>query len=179
MADTDKGPRPLTAGEIAMAKRAFGDEPPYDKVRLRRGAGLNAAAAFAFARGNPAITLVRTIYFKTPWHEDFSAAGSKSKADLLHELTHILQYKRLGVVGFGLRYARELAAHKFKPSTLYDYEKAGTKFPEATLEGQAEMVGNYAKGLFGTGPNAAAAAAKVAPWLEGSGLFKGEGGSVS
>lgn len=171
MAETESGARPLTAGEIALAKRAFGDEPPYDRVRLRRGAGMNAAAAFAFMRGNPAITLVRTIYFKTPWHEDFSAASAGEKAALLHELTHVLQYAQLGVVGFGLRYARELAANAFKPGRLYEYEKAGTKFPKATLEGQAEMVGDYARALLGTGPNAAASAAKVAPWLEGSGLF--------
>jgi hypothetical protein len=161
----------MTAGEIALAKTAFGDEPPYDQVRLRRGAGMNAAAAIAFLRRNPAITLVRTIYFKTPWHEDFSLADENDKADLLHEMTHILQYKRLGVLGFGLRYARELAAHGFKPGTLYDYRKADTKFPKATLEGQAEMVGDYVRAIFGTGPEAAAEADRIAPFLEGSGLF--------
>jgi hypothetical protein len=171
MAETEEGPRPLTAGEIALARRAFGDDLPCDKVRLRRGAGMNAAAAIAFMRGNPAITLVRTVYFKKPWHADFSAANASDKSDLLHELTHILQYERLGVLGFGLRYAAELAKHRFQAGRLYDYKKAGTKFPKATLEGQAEMVGDYAKALLGTGPNAAAEAAGIAPWLEGSGLF--------
>jgi len=171
MAETEGGARPLTAGEIALARRAFGDEPPYDKVRLRKGAGMNAAAGIAFMRGNPAITLVRTIYFRRPWHADFSAANADDKADLLHELTHVLQYERLGVLGFGLRYARELARHGFRPGRLYDYKAAGTKFPQATLEGQAEMVGDYARGILGTGPNAAAHAAAIAPWLEGSGLF--------
>lgn len=169
MAESDGGARRLTSGEIALAKTAFGDEPPYDKVRLRRGAGVNAAAVIAFLLGNPAITLIRTIYFKTPWHEDFSAADPKSKADLLHELTHVLQYERLGVLGFGLRYVRELAAHGFKPARLYDYKAANTKFPKATLEGQAQMVGDYAEAK--SSGNSFAIAA-IGPWLEGSGLFE-------
>jgi hypothetical protein len=169
MAETDGGTRRLTAGEIALARTVFGDEPPYEKVRLRRGAGMNAAAAIAFMRGNPAITLLRTIYFKTPWHEDFSAADARAKADLIHEMTHILQYKRLGAIGFGLRYARELAAHGFKPGRLYDYRAAKTKFPSATLEGQAEMVGNYVEAKLG---GKAAAMAEIGGWLEGSGLFE-------
>jgi hypothetical protein len=168
MGKTGGGARRLTAGEIALAKSAFGDEPPYDRVRLRRGAGMNPAAAIAFMRGNPAITLVRTIYFKTPWHEDFSAAGPGAQAELLHELTHILQYHRLGVLGFGLRYARELAAHGFRPGRLYDYRAAKTEFPKATLEGQAEMVGNYAKAKLGGN---VAGMTEIAPWLEGSRLF--------
>jgi hypothetical protein len=172
MAETEEvGARRLTDGEIALARRAFGDEPPYDKVRLCRGAGMNPAAAIAFMRRNPAITLVRTIYFKKPWHEDFSSADADSKADLLHEMTHILQYHRLGVVGFGLRYAWELAANGLNPNKLYKYAEAGIKFPKATLEGQAEMVGDYARAILGAGPGAAAQAAKIAPWLEGSGLF--------
>jgi hypothetical protein len=172
LAKTDGGARPLTAGEIALARTAFGDEPPYDKVRLRRGAGMNAAAAIAFMRGNPAITLIRTIYFKTPWHSDFSTADARARADLLHELTHILQYERLGALGFALRYARELAAHGFRPGRLYDYKKANTKFPKATLEGQAEMVGDYALALLS---GTAAGAAEIAPWLESSGLFEFRG----
>jgi hypothetical protein len=169
MAKSEGGARPLTEGEVALARTAFGDEPPYDKVRLRKGAGMNAAAAIAFMRGNPAITLIRTVYFKTPWHRDFSTADPRSKAELLHELTHILQYERLGPLGFGFRYARELAAFRFRPGRLYDYKKAGKKFPQATLEGQAEMVGNYAEAKLN---NNAAGMAEVAPWLEGSGLFE-------
>jgi hypothetical protein len=169
MSETDGGARRLTAGEIALAKTAFGDEPPYDRVRLRQGAGMNAAAAIAFMRGNPAITLVRTIYFKTPWHEDFSAADPRAKAELLHELTHILQYHRLGVIRFGLRYARDLAMNRLNPNKLYKYREAGTKFPRATLEGQAEMVGDYAQARLSENE---AAMAEVAPWLEGSGLFE-------
>lgn len=169
MAETNRRVRPLSAGEIALAKRAFGDEPPYGRIRLRRGAGMNAAAAIAFMRGNPAITLSRTIYFKTPWHDDFAAADEKGKADLLHELTHVVQYERLGVLGFGLRYARELAAHGFRPGRMYDYGKAGRKFPKATLEGQAQMVGDYILALL---RGDAHGAAEVAPWLEGSGFFE-------
>ncbi len=169
MAEKDGGARRLTAGEIALARTVFGNEPPYDKVRLRRGAGINAAAAIAFMRGNPAITLVRTIYFNSPWHEDFSAANARDKADLLHEMTHILQYHRLGILGFALRYARDLAANRLDPNRLYKYKEAGTKFPKATLEGQAEMVGNYAEARLAGDE---AAIAEMAPWLEGSGLFE-------
>ena len=169
MAETEEKARPLTAGEIALARRAFGDELLYDRIRLRRGAGMNAAAAIAFMRGNPAITLSRTIYFKTPWHDDFTAADEKARSDLLHELTHVVQYQRLGLIRFGLRYARELAACGFNASRMYHYEKAGRKFPKATLEGQAQMVGDYILALL---REDARRSAEVAPWLEGSGFFE-------
>jgi hypothetical protein len=142
---------------------------PYDEVRLRRGAGINAFAAIAFLRGNPAITLIRTVYFKSAWHSDFSAADARARAELLHELTHILQYRRLGGLRFALRYTRELAAHGFRPGRLYAYRASGKTFPTATLEGQAEMVGNYAEAML-RGDDLAMA--EIAPWLEGSGLFE-------
>jgi hypothetical protein len=120
-------------------------------------------------RGNPAISLVHTIYFKRPWHDDFSLADPHSQADLVHELTHILQYEKLGVVAFAWRYARELAAVGFRPGRLYDYRSAGTKFSHATLEGQAQMVGDYCEAKLRRDK---AALAAIAPWLEGSGLFE-------
>ena len=161
--------RGLTAGETALARAAHGDRIAYQSVRIVDGPGTSFAAHIAFMRGNPAITLSRTIYFKTPWHDDFTAAGEKARSDLLHELTHVVQYQRLGLIRFGLRYARELAACGFNASRMYHYEKAGRKFPKATLEGQAQMVGDYILALL---RGDARRAAEVAPWLEGSGFFE-------
>ena len=65
-------------------------------------------------------------------------------------MTYIWQFQRLGVLRFGLRYLRELAAHRFDRKALYAYDP-GDAFAEATLEAQAQMVQEQAAHLAGTG----------------------------
>lgn len=136
--------RKLTAGERALAEAAFEPRQPiaYDKVRLRLGSGANPAAAAAFLKGNPAITLGHTVYLKQrKWSEDYSVAGDAST--FIHELAHVWQWERLGRVRFLARYARELAGVRFRPEALYAYGE-NMPFDGATLEAQAQMLGHYA-----------------------------------
>ena len=110
-------------------------------MRLSDGAGPNPVAQIAFARGNPAITLGSTIYFKKAFCPDFCAP----QADLngfMHEMTHVWQFQRLGKTRFLLRYAREFARVGGHAGAMYLY-KAGDRFDDAMLEAQAEMVGDY------------------------------------
>src|SRR5688572_31598684 len=105
--------RGLKPGEIALLKEAFGDRLAYGGIRLRLGHGGNPAAAAAFRNGNTAITLRRSIYFRTHYSDDFAQSDVASQSLFLHEMTHIWQYATLGVPGFLARYARDLIACGF------------------------------------------------------------------
>ena len=135
--------RGLTPGEIALARKAFADKIPYKRVMICRGTAGNPIAWIAFRNGNPAITLGKSIYIADGYSEDYSKAGPKGVELLMHELTHVWQYGELGIAPFLLRYVRELAASGFDANATYDYEPGKTPFGGATLEAQAEMIGDY------------------------------------
>lgn len=162
--------RPLTAKEIALCRSIFPDELPYAAVRLCDGPGRNPAAKTAFARGNTAITLRRRLYFRVRYCEDFSRGDEKAQHLFVHEMTHVWQWHRLGVVRFLLRYARELLACKGDANAMYGYERGVTAFAEAMLEAQAQMAGDY-RWVAVTGDEKEQAL--IARNLAGSGLFPG------
>lgn len=154
--------RKLTQSEIALARKAFGDRIDYRKVRLREGPGNNVFAHIAFAKGNTAITIGSKIYFRKHYCPDFSAPGQNGEI-FLHEMTHVWQYQTLGVPAFAARYGAEFVQVKGRPNDMYLY-KAATRFDEAMLEAQAQMVGDYHSAK-------AAAKARIAENLKGSGLY--------
>ena len=158
--------RKLTSGEIALARTAFGDKIDYAGVRLSDGPGNSPFAHMAFAKGNPAITIGSTVYLKTDYCPDFSAPGENGRT-FMHEMTHVWQYRALGMPAFFARYGVELAQAKGKPNDMYKYSEA-TKFNDAMLEAQAQIVGDYHRAK--TDGNAAAAA-RLAKNLAGSGLY--------
>jgi hypothetical protein len=165
MADLTR--RPLTDGELAMAVSAFGDGLDYGRVRLCQGAGGNPGAHLAFRKpGVDAITLIRTIFFRGALVGDFSQGGDASL--FMHEMTHIWQYQRLGVVRFGLRYLNELEACNFDRVCLYHYDCGHTAFAEARLEAQAQIVQDYGLAV---GAGRAGQAEALRRNLAGSGLF--------
>jgi Domain of unknown function (DUF4157) len=159
--------RKLTAGEIALARAAFGGRIDYRRVRLVDGAAVNPVAGIAFFKGHPAITLGSTIYFRRDFCDDFSGPGPDAKL-FMHEMTHVWQYRKMGRVRFLLRYARELAAAGFAPSAMYKYGWGRTRFGEAMLEAQAEMVADYSEALWSMNE---AGKAVFARNLAGSGLY--------
>jgi hypothetical protein len=134
--------RALTEGEIELARAVFGERIDFGPVGIRHGHGGNPFAWLAFK--NPrvdAITLIRTIFFKSDPGADFSKGGDATL--FLHEMTHIWQYQALGVARFYWRYLIELEAVNFKSEELYRYGEGTTPFGEAWLEAQAQMVQNY------------------------------------
>lgn len=135
--------RGLKASEIALLREAFGDRLAYDGVRLRLGHSGNPAAVAAFRNGNTAITLRRSIYFRTHYSDDFAEADVAAQSLFHHEMTHIWQYAALGVPRFLARYARDLAACRFNARAMYRYDEGVTPFARTRLEAQAQMVGDY------------------------------------
>jgi hypothetical protein len=160
--------RPLTAQEIALCRSIFPDELPYSAVRLCDGPGSNPAAKVAFARGNTAITLRRKLYFRVRYRADFSQGDEKAQHLFVHEMTHVWQWHKMGVVRFLLRYGRELLACKGDANAMYKYDRGVTPFAKAMLEAQAQMAGDY---RWVTMTQDKDQEALIAKNLAGSGLF--------
>ena len=134
--------RSLTAGEVALCRGIFPDKLPYGDVRLVDGPAVNDLAEAAFRNLNTAITLRRTIYFRLHFQEDFSSADRNARRLFVHEMTHVCQWRRLGVIRFLLRYARDLLACRGNAAAMYRYED-DVPLDRSRLEAQAEMVGDY------------------------------------
>ncbi|HYJ30425.1 MAG TPA: hypothetical protein VEW25_08815 [Allosphingosinicella sp.] len=134
--------RSLTPDEIAYAVKFFGTTIDFKKVRVVNGSGGNVIAEIAFKNGNPAITLASVIYIKDGYEDDFGKPGADTSL-FMHEMTHIWQYGALGVPTFLLRYLGEWAAKGFDADAMYKYVPGKTPFASASLEAQAEMVGDF------------------------------------
>ena len=159
--------RGLTGGEIALARAAFGNKIDYGPVKLADGPGMEPLALIAFARGNPAITVESIVYFKQDYCPDFSAAG-KNRASFIHEMTHVWQYQRLGLIAFAARYGVDFAKAGGKPEDMYKFDAGKTRFKDAMLEAQAAMVEHYSDALW---RKQEARAAQLAKNLAGSGVY--------
>lgn len=145
-AETGRPPeaRTLTKAEARRVEAAFGGALPLDDVRFVSGPGRSAMAAMAFRKGNPAITIGRTVYFKPGHYRPDFAATPEGVSLLVHECTHVVQYGRMGYVRFFAKYGVDLCRCGFSPARLYHFEKRATTFGTETLEGQAEMAGTLA-----------------------------------
>lgn len=159
--------RTLTAGEIALARAAFGGRIEYDGVTMSDGPGSQPLAHLAFAKGNPAITVGSTVYFKADYCPDFSAPG-QNRRSFIHEMTHVWQYGDLGLAVFFLRYGGDLLKVGGNPDDMYPYTHGETRFADAMIEQQAEMVADYSVAVWSrNGPNIALFARNMG----GSGLY--------
>ena len=127
--------RPLTAGEIALAQAAYGGKIDYGRVKLSDGPGSNPLAHMAFAKGNPAITVGSTVYFKQDFCPDFSAPGRNRKC-FIHEMTHVWQHQH------GINVWAQGAVER-----SYDYElvSCDANFTDYGIEEQASIVEDYSR----------------------------------
>lgn len=133
--------RRLTAGEKELLRDVFRGMIDYDRIRLQDGAGRNPIALVALrSPKNWAMTYLSTIHYnKGRFRDDFSTGEDRDKALLVHEIAHVWQYTRLGLLPFGLRYGWNFVSCNFNQDRLYDYD-AKTEFGSATLEAQARIV---------------------------------------
>lgn len=146
--DRGTGARRLTGTEMQLVVEAYGARVAPADVRIVRGAGLSVFATIAFMHGNPAITIGNTMYLKSDLNEiDYAELSNTMRGLelLLHEYTHVVQYATLGFGAFGKRYVAELRAHHNDPNELYAYETRNNDWQHETLEGQAQIVGDYTK----------------------------------
>ena len=121
--------RPLTDGEIALARSMFGDAIDYDLVRIvrrkwwpfqHRGIVMAPTGAIHFHPDDPR------------WSQDFAHAPLELQGLLIHELTHVWQTQTRG------RFYLPLMRHPF---CRYAYDLVpGKAFDLYGLEQQAEIV---------------------------------------
>jgi hypothetical protein len=121
--------RPLTPGEIALARPIFGDSIDYSKVRLFRGKW------WPLQPRRSAMAPTGNIHFHPDgggYSEDFSKESLWQQAFWMHEMTHVWQAQTMG------RFYLPLMRHPF---CRYRYElKPGRPFAGYGLEQQAEIV---------------------------------------
>lgn len=128
----DPKARPLTAGEIAMARVVFKDAIDYGQVLIyRRG-----YFPFGLQRKGTAVAPNGHIYFLPSDHlEDFSLGTPCQQRWLIHELTHVWQHQLgypvrwRGALRVGLAYAYVLG----KGKQLCDYN----------MEAQGDILADY------------------------------------
>ena len=123
--------RPLTEGEIALARSVFGNAVDYARVRMVLGKW------WPFQPPNSAMAPMGNIYFHPDggaWSDDFSKESIRRQAFFIHEMTHVWQAQAKG------RFYLPLMRHPF---CHYSYRLDPRKpFDRYGLEQQAEIVAN-------------------------------------
>ena len=121
--------RPLTPGEIELARSVFGDAIDYAAVRMVKGKW------WPFHPRNAAMAPMGDIYFHPEgqvWSDDFSKEPLGRQGFFIHEMTHVWQSQTKG------RFYLPLMRHPF---CRYDYRiREGRPFDRYGLEQQAEIV---------------------------------------
>jgi hypothetical protein len=121
--------RPLTAGEIGIARSVFGDAIDYEPVRIshRRWWPFQPREILMSPCGHVHVHPASSL-----WSEDYAAERIELQGLLLHELTHVLQAQERG------RWYLPLMRHPF---CRYRYEiEPGKPFDAYGLEQQGEIV---------------------------------------
>jgi hypothetical protein len=146
--------RPLTSGEIAMARSVFGETIDYPRVQLVR------SKWWPFQPRGIVMAPCGHIHFHpadTNWREDFSQAEWSLQGLFIHEMTHVWQAHRSG------RLYLPLMRHPFC-RYAYTYRE-GRPFLRYGLEQQAELVRHAFLQRRGIRPLKAAGLEQIEPIL--------------
>ena len=123
------GTRPLTSGEIELARSVFGDAIEYARVSLVR------RKWWPFQPPGIVMAPSGNIHFHPAsrlWSEDFSRENLSLQGLFIHEMTHVWQAQTRG------RWYLPLMRHPF---CRYSYQfVTGRPFGRYGLEQQAEIV---------------------------------------
>jgi hypothetical protein len=121
--------RPLTPGEIELARSVFGDAIDYSRLRLFR------RKWWPLQPRNTAMAPMGNIYFHPEggaWSDDFSKEPLSPQGFFIHEMVHVWQAQACG------RFYLPLMRHPF---CRYRYQlRPGKPFNRYGLEQQAEIV---------------------------------------
>lgn len=124
-----KGSRPLTTGEIELARSIFGDAVDYPRVRMVR------RKWWPFQSRGIVMAPTGNIHFHPDsplWSEDFSKERLSLQGLFIHEMTHVWQAQTRG------RFYLVLMRHPF---CRYAYDLVqGQAFDRYGLEQQAELI---------------------------------------
>jgi type VI secretion system secreted protein VgrG len=130
--------RPLTEGEIEMAKLVFKDGIDYSRVRVHKGSYF----WFNLQTSRTAVTPNGEMYFLADdYEEDFSLVSEDliyKRSWFLHEMTHVWQFQ----MGYAVRWHGILI--RFHWGNAYKYTiEPGQVFGDFNMEQQGDIVGDY------------------------------------
>ncbi len=121
--------RPLTPGEIALARSVFGASIDYGRVRIIRGRW------WPFQPKRIVMAPTGNIHFHPVdprWSDDYASEAMSLQGLFIHEMTHVWQSQKHG------KYYLPLMRHPF---CRYGYQlQQGRRFDRYGLEQQAEIV---------------------------------------
>lgn len=109
--------RPLTDGEISLAKSVFGDLIDYDKVKIINYPYIPWQSDDIFIAPNGFI-FVGDGHYK----DDFSKYGRGYEQIFIHEMTHVLQYQKGVNVLLKGAWLQSLYYLSFKKYNPYEYQ---------------------------------------------------------
>jgi hypothetical protein len=137
--------RPLTPGEIALARSVFGESIDYAKVRLVR------RKWWPFQPRGIVMAPTGNIHFHPAdpnWREDFATALLNLQGLFIHEMTHVWQAQTRG------RFYLPLMRHPFcryayrfvpdKPFDAYGLEQQAEIVRHAFLQTQGQKLADWA-----------------------------------
>lgn len=140
----DDKSRPLTSGEIAMAKSIFKDSIDYSKVKVHNEEYL----PFGLQPDNTAMTPNGEIYFNPQYYkDDFSLSATQDDLAnnhwFMHEMVHVWQYQ--------LGYWVKLHGMLLHPGKLwgllgnpYEYTlEPNSKLQDFNMEQQGDIIADY------------------------------------
>lgn len=134
--------RPLTSGEIAMARLVFKDSIDYSKVKVHKEEYL----PFGLQDDHTAMTPNGEMYFNPEqgFKEDFSVEGPRFKIWFIHEMSHVWQYQ----LGYWVKLhgAALAVGGGYLGGGAYDYNSPDNKnktFPDFNMEQQGDIIAHY------------------------------------
>jgi hypothetical protein len=133
--------RPLTAGEIALAKTVFGDSLDYAAVRLHDKRILPPG----IQRKHQAVACKNNISFpRSAYSGDFSQETDAAKQSVfIHELTHVWQHQNR-ILNTAREAIKETLRHRFNYQAAYPYSlDGGQDLVAFGFEQQAAIVQDY------------------------------------
>ncbi|CAJ3822697.1 type VI secretion system Vgr family protein [Burkholderia pseudomallei] len=129
--------RPLTDGEIEMAKTVFQDSIDYSAVRVHKGSYF----WFNLQSKRTAVTPNNTMYFREEdFVEDFSVVSEEypRRGWFMHEMTHVWQHQR----GYAVRWHALTVTIRGESAYRYEIEP-GQVFSDFNMEQQGNLVSDY------------------------------------
>ncbi len=129
--------RSLTAGEITLARRVFGDAIAYDKVTISDGRfiPLQPKGTGMAPNGH--------IYMYGCYHTDYAVTGPMTQSHFIHEMVHVwqLQNRILDPIADFFKLSLK---YRFDYAASYRYTlKADCDLLDYNMEQQATIVQDY------------------------------------
>src|SRR6185312_5177574 len=129
--------RPLTSGEIALARKTFGNSIDYTTVKIHNHPFMPLQPQ------ESGMTPNGEIYIRGCYSKDYAAEDISLRGFFLHEMTHVWQYQNK-ILHPVLAAAELNLKHKFNYAASYDFLLDSKKdFINYGMEQQAAIIQQY------------------------------------